>query len=373
MHLPDLVGQIPAWSAGRPGHVRRIAVLRPNHRLGNTLLLTPLIQELETRFPDAQVELVTASREAPSLFRGFPQVSARLIFPVVRVAHPLRVLGTLRELRRQSFDLAIDPIPHSRTGRFLLEHVEARVRLGFFWFVPHRDRILTHPVNPRVAPAHFAHWPVYLLRAGYFGELGAGEALESVPVPLDLRLTEAERREGARRLAAVLSIPGSTVGTSGVAPVAPVAPVGLFTNATGEKGYPLSWWRQLIDCLRRRLPGVPLVEFIPADGRPRLSGVVPGVHTPDLRLLGATLAATSLLVLADGGVLHLADAAGAQVLGLFKTTNPSWYGPRSSRSEVMLAHETSADSVAERIRTLLDASGATRGEAAAAAGQGRVA
>lgn len=338
MHYLELVKQIPTHQRGRPPSVRSIAVLRPNSRLGNTLMLTPLIQELERRFPDAHIELVTSSGAAPSLFKRFPQVSARHIFPVIPSAHPLRVLRTLRALGRQSFDLAIDAVPHSRTGRFLLEHVEARDRLGFLWFVPPHDRILTHPVNPRVAPAHFSHWPVYLLRAGYFGELAAAEELESVPVPLDLRLTEAERQAGERRLAA-------TIGALGA--------VGLFTDATGEKCYPVSWWRQLIDSLRRHAPEVPLVEFIPADRRARLGREVPGVYTPDLRLLGATLAATSLVVLADGGVLHLAEAAGARVLGLFKTSNPSWYGPRRSRSEVLLAHASSADTVAERIGALV--------------------
>jgi len=131
--------------------------------------------------------------------------------------------------------------------------------------------------------------------------------------------------------------------------------VGLFAHATGDKSLPVGWWQQLVECFQRQDTGLQLVEFIPSDGRPRLAGQVPGVYTPDLRLLGATLAATSLVVLADGGVLHLAEAAGAQVLGLFKTTNPLLYGPRRSRSEVLLASDASAAAVAERIRALLGA------------------
>lgn len=345
--------QVPETFAGkspRTAPVRRIAVLRPNHRLGNTLLLTPLIQELETRFPGAHIELVTSCNEAPSLFQCFSQVSVTHIFPASLIAHPLRVLRTLRALQRLPFDLAIDPIPHSRTGRRLLKMVQARDRVGFQWFVTQSDRILTHAANPRVvATAHFAQWPLYLVRAAYLRDEAAAEELEAAPLPLDLRLTEAERREGERRLAAALGTLGSAEWRSGPR-------VGLFADATGDKGYPVGWWRQLVECFRRQASGVQLVEFVPRDGRPRLAGEVPGVHTPDLRLLGATLAATSLVVLADGGVLHLAEAAGAQVLGLFKTTNPSVYGPRRSRSEALLARDASAASVAERIRTLVCAS-----------------
>jgi ADP-heptose:LPS heptosyltransferase len=334
--------------------VRRIAVLRPNHRLGNALLLTPLIQELEMRFPGAQIELVSGCAQAPSLFKGYPHVSVAHVFPTI-AGHPLRVLSLLAALQRLSFDLAIDPIPRSRTGRFLLERVQARERVGFQWFEPRHDRILTHAANPRTAPAHFAHWPLYLLRTAYFGESPGSTELPGAAVPLDLRLTEAERAEGVRRLAAALGGPGAP---------ARLSPVGLFSNATGSKGYPAQWWRQLVSSLRCLAPGVPLVEFIPADRRPRLAGEVPGVYTPDLRLLGATLAATSLVVLADGGVLHLAEAAGAQVLALFRTTHPSKYGPRRARSEALLASETSAAAVAERIHALLQARGTAGAEAA---------
>jgi heptosyltransferase-3 len=34
--------------------VARILVIRPNHRLGNQLLLTPLLQEIEKLYPAAK-------------------------------------------------------------------------------------------------------------------------------------------------------------------------------------------------------------------------------------------------------------------------------------------------------------------------------
>lgn len=334
--------------------VRRIAVLRPNRRLGNTLLLTPLVQELEARFPEARIEVVTACGAAPSLFQRFSQVSVANGLPTAMQRHPLRSLSALRNLRRLSFDLAIDPVPRSRTGRFLLGYVRARDRVGFAWGVPFRDRVLTHAGDPSKAPAHFAQSPIYLLRSAYpAGGEAAAEAAGPAP-RLDLRLTEAERRDGERRLAATLGAvdaPGSPEWRSRPT-------VGIFAHATGEKRYPIGWWRQLIAGFRRQAPRVQMVEFVPEDGRPRLPGELPGVFTPDLRLLGATLAATSLVVIADGGVMHLAEAAGAQVLGLFKTTEPSRYGPSHAHSEALWARDASAEAVAERIRALL--SGAAR-------------
>ncbi len=324
----------------RPEAVRRIVVLRPNHRIGNTLLLTPLMQELETQFPDASVELVTAGGVAKAVFARYPQVTALHAFPAKSYQHPGKVLSLLWHLRRQSFDLAIDPTIRSRAGRFLLRLVRARRRIGYSWGVPGKDRILTDPVDPRWAPAHHAEIPVFLLQSAWPRPL-----TPSLPgaVQMDIRLSEAERRDGELELEAVLgeSQPGQR------------PTVGLFAHATGSKCLPAEWWRQLVECLRARAPSIRLVEFLPEDARTRLDGMVPGTFTPQLRMLGAKLASTSLLVIADGGVMHLADAAGAAVLALFKTTAPSQYAPRRAGSESLPATDVAPDAIAAHISARL--------------------
>jgi heptosyltransferase III len=145
--------------------VRRIVVVRPNHRLGNTLLLTPLIQELEAHFPAAEIELVGGGRAGRAVFQQFPQVTTLHSFPAKSYNNPGQVMKLLLALRERSYDLAIDPIPRSRSGRFLLSLVRARVRIGYRWGVRIRDAMLTHAVNPELAPVHCAHSPLYLLRS----------------------------------------------------------------------------------------------------------------------------------------------------------------------------------------------------------------
>lgn len=329
------------WEPSTCSGVRRIAVLRPNHRLGNTLLLTPLVHELEARFPDAEIELVGAGVAARAVFQRFSNVTAVHAFPAASVRHPGQVLRLLCTLTRKRYDIAIDPIPQSRSGRFLLGLVRARDRVGYRWGVAGRDRMLTHGVDPATAPDHCALSPVHLLRAAYFPRAVHDSALQNGALPLDLRLTDAERRDGERQLAAVLGSAGQGL-----------TRIGLFAHATGAKCYPAEWWRRIAAYFRRHT-SVQLVEFVPIDGRPRLAGEIPTLHTCDLRLLGATLAATSLVVIADGGVMHLADAAGARVLGLFKTTEPARYAPRRSRSEAILVRNASAESVAARISAVL--------------------
>lgn len=325
----------------KPTEIRRIVVLRPNHRLGNTLLLTPLIRELEERFPKSAIELVSTGTAAQTVFTRFPQISEVHTFPTRSFRNPAAVLNVLRKLKQRKYDLAIDPIQHSRAGRFLLGFVRARERLGFRWNVPARDRMLTHSVDPENAPVHFAQSPLHLLHSASHLYSGTSDSL-TLPMPLDLRLTEAERREGQRHLLTAL-------GTSNSA--GPV--LGIFAHATGDKCYPVDWWQKVVRDLRVANPGVQIVEFVPADGRARLGEGFPRLATPNLRLLGAMLAATNRVVVADGGIMHLADAAGARVLGLFKVTEPSRYGPRGPDSSSLRVTHEHTDVVTAEIRASL--------------------
>jgi ADP-heptose:LPS heptosyltransferase len=205
--------------------------------------------------------------------------------------------------------------------------------------------MLTHAADPREAPEHFTQGPIWLLRSAYLG-FNARELSDAAPRPMDLRLTPEEQRQGRERLAATLG-----VGPSPDSPEWRARPlVGIFANATGDKLYPADWWRQLIGSFRGSQ--VQFVEIIPADGRPRLPEL-PGAFTPDLRLLAATLASTSLVVIADGGIMHLAEAAGASVLGLFRTTQPAKYAPLRAGSEALWARDLGVEAVAARVRELL--------------------
>ena len=53
---------------------RRILISRPNQRLGNLLLITPLIQELEETFPNAKIDLFVKGGLAPILFENYNSI-----------------------------------------------------------------------------------------------------------------------------------------------------------------------------------------------------------------------------------------------------------------------------------------------------------
>jgi heptosyltransferase III len=340
---PSMNGRSKVEHGLDPAAVRRIVVLRPNHRLGNALLLIPLIHELELRFPNSEIELVTTGMTARAIFEPFHRIKAIHVFPARSFRSPIGVLRILALLKSRQYDLAIDPIPRSKGGRFLLGQVRARRRIGFTWGVPRRDAMLTDAVAMTALPAEFALIPVHLLRSIIVGGRSANLDADVADSPLDLRLSDSERLDGKRRLATTL----------GALETPPRPCVGIFAQATGEKSFSIDWWRNLIATLRSRTPALNIMEFLPLGHRARLGEDVSAVFTPGLRLLGATLAATSLVVCADCGVMHLADAAGARVLGLFKTTEPSCYGPRGARSESLKVTNACVNRVASRIIDML--------------------
>jgi heptosyltransferase-3 len=107
-----------------------ILICRPNTRLGNTLLMTPLLEELEATLPSARVEILTACPAAHEVFREFPSVRRVHQLPFRGVRHPLRHLLTLLGVRRIRYDILIDPCPRSWTARFLTRHQPARLLRG---------------------------------------------------------------------------------------------------------------------------------------------------------------------------------------------------------------------------------------------------
>lgn len=318
--------------------IRRILVVRPNHRLGNNVLLTPLLGELERRFPKAEIEILTGGGASHNLYAEFRALTAVHAFPGWSYIRPHIVARIIRRVRAREYDLAIDSTTKSRSARFLLALVRARRKIGYAWGVGWRDRILTDAVSAADAPLHHGRIPVHLVRQ-VFGEDGA-------PIPtLDLRLTSSEREVGRRLVDDVL----------GVRSVGRVLRVGVYCTATGAKQYSDDWWAALVEHLQRCdwSGRVELIEFLPHDGRSGLAGRLPTLLSVKLRELCGALSAVDLFVTGDCGVMHLASAAGTQVIGLFKVTDADRYGPYGHGSESLSARDDDVAAVARRVETLL--------------------
>lgn len=312
-----------------------ILICRPNTRLGNTLLMTPLLEEIAATLPAARVEILTACPAAHEVFRGFPSVRRVHQLPFRGVRHPLRHLLTLLRVRRVRYDILIDPCPRSWTARFLTRHLTARLKLGF------SSAAKTGGVDVSIpfagAPPHMGDYPVYLLRRGLLGL--DEEAARAATPKLSIRLTDAERLAGRAEIDRLL-------GTSRAGPVVAVA-----AHATGAKRFSVDWWRRMIASLHSHLPAR-VIEIRPPNdvaALPELSGY----SSRRVREVAAVLEAADAFVCADSGLMHLGAATDATTVGLFKVTEPRLYAPRRGASCAVTASDGAPEQVAGRVAQLL--------------------
>src|SRR6218665_1893086 len=75
--------------AGAPVKIKRVLISRPNHRLGNILLVTPLVQEIEAIWPDAEIDVFVGGGAAPSVFEQYKSVKKYIRLP----QKPFKSLG----------------------------------------------------------------------------------------------------------------------------------------------------------------------------------------------------------------------------------------------------------------------------------------
>jgi hypothetical protein len=175
--------------------IYRILVCHVSHSLGNTLLLTPLLEELEkslsgrgNRHPYAQPHRERCIR--PLLQRAKHLQDAR----AWRRPSVSSFSARLQRMRKIRYDLAIDADPLSQTGRLLMLLSNSTYTLGFS--SPKKHGEITHPVP---LPSHLeskGRRPVYLLRTA----MGRDTTAE-YPVP-DIRLSAGNANRVAMHLPA---------------------------------------------------------------------------------------------------------------------------------------------------------------------------
>lgn len=337
--LTRLVLGVPAKPTGQPlpvAGIHRILICHISLTLGNALLLTPLLEELQATWPGAEIDLITRSRTAAVLFKHHAGLRRVFTLPAHGVAHPLQLWRTLREMRRTHYDLAIDPDPQSQTGRLLLLLAHATHTLGFD--SPKKSGSVTHCASVPTQVPHTGQRPVYLLRHAL------GHAI-SAPCPTpNIRLDAAELAAGQAMLQRLLG-PSTQPDQRLI--------IGVFANATGPKRMSADWWDALLRELESARPDLQLVEIIPHTGQSLLGSRYPGYFSSDLRKLASVLGCLDGHISLDCGVMHLAWAAGAPTYGIFTTTRTEEWGPYGSGNHVIHAGHLTPAAVATEISARL--------------------
>jgi ADP-heptose:LPS heptosyltransferase len=123
----------------RPDHVdtdsiTRILVVRQDGRLGNLVLMSPLLSALKAALPDAELD-VLVSEGFEEVLAGNPNVDHVRVFRKKRARlFPWTYAGLVHELRKARYDLAVDVsngYHFSLNGALLTRLSGARYRVGY--------------------------------------------------------------------------------------------------------------------------------------------------------------------------------------------------------------------------------------------------
>jgi ADP-heptose:LPS heptosyltransferase len=309
--------------------IKKILVSRPNHRLGNQLLLTPLIEELEATFPGCAVDVFVRGGLAHVLFKNYVSVSGVFKLPKRPLKEIVAYLKAWNAVGRANYDLAINVARGSSSGRMSIQKAKARYK--FFGDLD-ENAIQIYPDH-----MHMAKHPVYVLRT----ELDKlGFETQNTPVPaMDLRLDAAELAHAKAELDKLVPADKKTIS--------------IFTYATGAKCYTPDWWLPVYESLQARFPDYNIIEVLPAENVSQIHFAAPTFYSHDVREIAALIANTAVFIGADSGIMHLASAAKAPTVGLFSVTDALRYGPYGNGSVAVNTNETDANGLVNAVAAVL--------------------
>ena len=300
--------------------MKRILIFRTD-RLGDLILSLPVVEALKTALPEAEIDLLVAPAAAP--LAGMQRHVSRVIPDNFQGFRGLRSL--VRRLGAEPYDAAIHLYPRPA---FALASFLARipVRLGTAY------RYYSPLFHPRV-PLHRKNMAVHErdLNLKFVEALG-------IPRPDGVTAGLVVPERAAREVRELL-------GREGIGETR-----GRFVVLhPGSGGSSLDWPGEHFATLGA---GVMALGFpVVLTGTARDQRTVDGVHAwmgrqavnlcgrLDLEQLAALLAQASLVVSNSTGPLHLADALGTRVIGLYSPffySSPRRWGPYSQPGNVLV-------------------------------------
>ncbi len=292
----------------RHSEIRKILICRPNHRLGNLLLITPLLQEVIETFPHARIDLFVKGNIAPSLFQNYPNIERIIQLPRKPFRSPFRYLLEWFKIRASRYDLAINAVNSSASGRLSTQFANSKYK--FFGDIDEdtQFRFADHE--------HIAKYPVYSFRRN-LRALGL-EANKSSVAFLDLKLTSNEIAHG-KEIATELVKNDKKI-------------ISLFTYATGDKCYSELWWNTCYERLKTEYVDYNIIEILPVENVSQISFKAPSFYSRNLREIGSLIANSEIFIGADSGMMHLASATKTPTVGLFQKPNARIYAPYNRNS-----------------------------------------
>lgn len=308
--------------------IKKILISRPNQRLGNLLLTTPLLQEVANTFPEAKIDIIVKGHYLPPIvFKNYNNIDKIIVLPRKPFKELIKYAGVWLSVRNKKYDLVINAVKGSSSGRLLTKMASAKYKIfGEFEHekqVQHKDR------------KHIAKNPIYNLRH-YLSRIEYKNNSTAKLPGLKLKLEEKEIEQGKKLLESIVENNKDTIA--------------IFTYATGEKCYSKEWWLDFYEHLKAEYENYNIVEVLPMENVSQINFEAPTFYSKDVREIGALISNTVLFIGADSGIMHLSSAVQTQTIGLFSCTNPVSYGTYDNGSISIETNGLNSKQILEKIK-----------------------
>lgn len=311
--------------------IERVLINRPNQRLGNTLLITPLVQEIIQFNPKVKIDLFVKGKVAPIVFENYPQIDQIIELPKKPFKDLASYIKVWLKIKRKKYDLVINVDKQSSSGRLSTSFANSKYKLF-------GDEFIADTTQEN--QLHQAQYPVYQFRK--FLELFDGkERKEAVPQQ-NIQLSEREIEKGKKMLEEITE--NSSKKT-----------IAFFTFATGTKCYNEEWWTAFYNLFYPKYAEeYNLIEILPVENISMLTHKLPEYYSKDVREIASVMFNCEVVIAADSGMMHLSSAAPSKTIGLFKSEDfMQRYKPYGKGNAVVLAKDDNQEGVMEALEIIL--------------------
>lgn len=301
-----------------------IAVLRMS-ALGDVVMSLPLLRTLQKAFPHAKLHWIVA-RPFHTIVEGLDGVE---LIVIDKPRGPFSYWRLYRQMQRYAFDWLLVPQASMRAN-LVMAVTRAKRKIGFGEL---HSRDLQHLFVDEFVPAKPEHLIDSFLRFAEY--VGATERVLEFGLPL-----RADERAGARaQLGACRGIKLAVV----------------LAASKAERNWPVERYRETLNRVAARWPlTVVLIGGAGATERELAASLREGLAAPvvdlvgrtSLRQLAALMGEVDALLAPDTGPLHIAQAMGTPVVGLYAVAPSKKTGP-------YLEPQWTVDVFAEAAQTIL--------------------
>ena len=280
--------------------VKKILITRPNHRLGNNLLLTPLIKEIMVIFPNAEIHLFLMGNIGDLVFENYKDVTKIIKLPRKPFKNLLNYYACWFSIFNHNYDLAINANRVSSSGKLAVKLSKSSYK--FF-------NVINKELSKIKDYSHNAKNPIYNLRYQLKNQI---DRVNYTIPKLDIKLREYEIRNGEKLLKSMFR------------EQKPI--ISIFTFATGDKCLSKDWWNKLYSKIKNFENNYNILEILPAENVSQVGFAAKTYYSKDIREIASVMSNVKIFIGADSGMMHLANSSNVTTIGLFSVTEAEYYG-----------------------------------------------